>query len=259
MRINFVCREIYDQLDQNNQLRDSLIQQFKYLSEAPVPDKDKYFTQDLINAWVHFNLRQQSEILQIFLLYFHLGNKGEDVILELLQIFSKHKFGTRKMCEKVDKDLLDSIGHLESILMVYLLDLPGLTETIDDTIDETEHSIRKNTKLVQDLDKHIGSNLGVLKPHGPPMLAWMLSHYLVNDQLMSKYQGLGQRAFSLNVIEYLSQALESDALHSNQVISAISYGVVYSLLSILVTAFDPSRMNVFNLVNQVKTKRSEKF
>ena len=72
------------------------------------------------------------------------------------------------------------------------------------------------------------------------MLAWMLSHYLVNQQI-SKHKYLGQRAFQLNVIDYLSQGLDHDPLNANQVVSAISHGVVYSLLSILVTAFDPSR------------------
>ena len=92
---------------------------------------------------------------------------------------------------------------------------------------------------------------GTLKPHGPPMLAWMLSHYLVDPQI-SKHNNLGQRAFQLNVVEYLSQGLDHDPLNANQVISAISHGVVYSLLSILVTAFDPSRMNISNLVAKVR-------
>ena len=61
------------------------------------------------------------------------------------------------------------------------------------------------------------------------------------DQQISKHKYLGQRAFQLNVIDYLSQGLEHDPLNANQVVSAISHGVVYSLLSILVTAFDPSR------------------
>ena len=84
------------------------------------------------------------------------------------------------------------------------------------------------------------------------MLAWMLSHYLV-DQQISKHNNLGQRAFQLNVVEYLSQGLDHDPLNANQVISAISHGVVYSILSILVTAFDPSRMNISNLVAKVRS------
>jgi hypothetical protein len=48
----------------------------------------------------------------------------------------------------------------------------------------------------------------------------------------------------LNVIEYLSQGLVNDALKSNHIIAAITHGVVYSLISILVTAFEPARMGL---------------
>ena len=41
------------------------------------------------------------------------------------------------------------------------------------------------------------------------------------------YYFSGERAFQLEVIDYLTQGLQSDALNANPVISAISYGVVY--------------------------------
>ena len=60
--------------------------------------------------------------------------------------------------------ILHPIGHLEAVLIVYLLDLPGLTETIEDVTDRDRHPIWKNPSLVQDLDKNIGSNLGKALP-----------------------------------------------------------------------------------------------
>ena len=182
--------EIFETLSKDGQLKTSLIKQFESLVEAPLPQKGKFYTQDLIETWAHFNLRQQSEILQILLLLFHNGSDGQE-ILDLLKIFSSHKFGTKKPTEKIDKNLSDSIGHLESILTVYLLDLTGLTETIEDVTDLERHPVWKNPGLVQDLDKNIGSNLGTARPHGPPMLAWMLSHYLV-DQQINKHKHLGK-------------------------------------------------------------------
>ena len=56
--------------------------------------------------------------------------------------------------------LLLLVGHLEAVLIVYLLDLPGLTETIEDVTDLDRHPIWKDSGIVQDLDKNIGSNLG---------------------------------------------------------------------------------------------------
>ena len=60
-------------------------------------------------------------------------------------------------------------GYLESILIVYLLDLPSLVNTNEENIGQ-QHHIWNNTTFVQDLDRSIGSNLGTLGPHGPPML-----------------------------------------------------------------------------------------
>ena len=60
-------------------------------------------------------------------------------------------------------------GYLESILIVYLLDLPSLVNTNEDDIAK-QHHIWNNPTFVQDLDRSIGSNLGTLGPHGPPML-----------------------------------------------------------------------------------------
>ena len=93
------------------------------------------------------------------MLYFHRGFDGNDVI-DLLKIFTAHKFGHNRFGDKVDTSLVDSIGHLEAVLIVYLLDLPALTETIEDVADLDRHPIWKNSSLVQDLDKNIGSNLG---------------------------------------------------------------------------------------------------
>ena len=249
-------KDVFKTLDEDGQLKISLMKQFESLIDATVPTFPFSSHNELVDAWAHFNLRQQCEILQILLLYFHYNSSGnnQDVgidAIDLLKIFTRHKFGSKRLtADKLDNSLVESIGQLQSILIVFLLDLPGLT---DDAMDVEFHSIWKSSSLVQDLDKNIGSNLGNLRAHGPPMLAWMLSHYLVSQQIQ-KHKHLGQRAFQLEVVEYLSHALLSDAVNSNQVISAITYGVVYSLLSIMVTAFDPSRMNLSSLIGVLVKK-----
>ena len=100
-----------------------------------------------------------------------------------------------------------------------------LLANISEVEEIAQHSIWKNPQLIQELDRSIGSNLGTLRyikitvrkfhnfqilreinffrPHGPPMLAWMLSHYLV-DRQVGKFKSLGERAFQLNVIEFLT-------------------------------------------------------
>jgi hypothetical protein len=185
--------DIFAKLDKDGQLKESLFDQFESLISAPIPSKkDKHFTKELIEAWAHFNLREQSELVQILLLYLHHEATSCDKsdIIRLLKLFTNHGFGSQKLAENVDKGLIESIGHLESILMVYLLDLPGLTSTAQGQADLDQHPIWKNPSLIQELDRCIGSSLGNLKPHGPPMLAWMLAHYIVEDQV-TKHKSLG--------------------------------------------------------------------
>ena len=55
--------DVFMKLDEDCQLKKSLIKQFQSLIEAPLPEKDKYYSEDLIEAWAHFNLRQQSKLL----------------------------------------------------------------------------------------------------------------------------------------------------------------------------------------------------
>ena len=55
--------DVFVKLDEGCQLKKSLIKQFQSLIEAPLPEKDKYYSEDLIEAWAHFNLRQQSKLL----------------------------------------------------------------------------------------------------------------------------------------------------------------------------------------------------
>ena len=140
-----VYQDIFIQLDNDGQLKESLIKQFESLIEVSPPNKDKYYSSgkitsknfmitsfyemcyqiygknivlkssyfsDTIQAWTHFNLRQQCELLQIILLYFHRESsvKGQDV-LNLLKLFSTHRFGSKKIVESVDKSLVESIGN----------------------------------------------------------------------------------------------------------------------------------------------------
>ena len=55
--------DVFMKLDEDCQLKKSLIKQFQSLIEAPLPEKDKYYSEDVIEAWAHFNLRQQSKSL----------------------------------------------------------------------------------------------------------------------------------------------------------------------------------------------------
>ena len=246
-------QQVFAKLNKDGNLKRSLKEQLKDLIETPMPEKDRYHSNELLKTWKHFNLRQQCELLQILLLFFHHQGKIEsEDVTAMLDIFVQHRFGIQQSNEIADQNLVDSIGQLESILTLYLLDLGSLTLASNSDVagaDQVlkDHSIWKDSRLVQSLDKLLASHLGNLRPHGPPMLGWMVSHYLVDKDQVNKFKNLGERAFQLDVMEYLSQTLKSDACNANGILSSICYGTVYSLLSILVTAFDPSRMKLQEL------------
>ena len=50
-------KDVFSQLDEDNQLKSSIIKQIKSLIESVPPAKDKFYTSETIQAWAHFNLR----------------------------------------------------------------------------------------------------------------------------------------------------------------------------------------------------------
>ena len=80
--------DVFVKLDEDCQLKKSLIKQFQSLIEAPLPEKDKYYSEDLIEAWAHFNLRQQSKLLNPLHLLF--GDRKLD--LDQIHPFTKKNF-----------------------------------------------------------------------------------------------------------------------------------------------------------------------
>ena len=251
-------QQVFDKVNEDGKFLKSLKEQLKDLIETPTPLKDRHHSNELLKTWKHFNLRQQCELLQILLLYFHHQAKidGREV-LNMLDIFVQHRFGQQSndvdITDEQNSNILDSIGQLESILTLYLLDLGTLTLADTGIAAQVleDHTIWKDSNLVANLDRILVS-LGNIRPHGPPMLGWMVSHYLVDKHCqVSKFKNLGERAFQLDVMEYLSQALKNDACNANSILSSICYGTVYGLLSILVTVFDPSRMKLQELAIDV--------
>lgn len=244
-----VFKDIYSQLVKKGLYR-SLLDQLKSVIEEPLPTREshgRHFTSDLQKSWLHFNLREQLELLQIFFLYTYSDlDKTETDPEQLIQLFTGHGFGTKSrslLDGGADPLLIDAIGAIESLLIVYLLDLPGLTGCPD----LKSHPIWSSESMVANLDRSINSRLGNLNCHAPILLAWMLSHYLVDgtDSLV-KFKALGDRSInSLSLVNYLKNCLENEALNSNKIVRGLSYGVVYSLISILITAFDPERMGLY--------------
>ena len=150
-----------------------------------------------------------------------------------------HRQNARHLHENVSKLLLESIGYLETLTMVYLMDLPNLTVNKGGS-----HWLWESEGTVVQIDKLI-SGLGNFPEHGPIMLAWMLAHFVVDGQdALLCHQVLGERAIGLGALKFLCAVATNEVILSNLSLAGLSKGICYSVLSVLVSAFDPQRMGI---------------
>ena len=130
-----------------------------------------------------------------------------------------------------------SIGWLEGSLLVYLLDLPGLTSGPE------SHYIWGDPAAFSAVERII-SGLGNLPAHAPPMLAWTLGcHLAKGGEGISRAARVGEAAIANRVLDTLRSCLTAD-FNSYSIVSDILHSAVYTLLSALVSAFDPASMGL---------------
>ncbi len=237
-----------DDLRKDERLWKSLVSQLRSVIHEEVPSVEThgpYFTEQCAKTWVHFNLREQSELLQLILLYLHYSAGSTDSMAEkfkeLIELFQDHSFGHRQLSEhllpEVSAELAQSVGMLESLILVYLMDLPSLTGDAG------------RREVLPASMENLVSGLGSHPDHGPVMLAWMLSHYLSAEvdgrdigALKTRY--LGERAVQLRAVAFLDRCVGNEVIASSAALRSVAVGVCYALVSVLVSVFDPYRMGV---------------
>ena len=242
-----VFEKVFEKIDDNGKLKQSLVDQFKSVIKEKPPKTDGLGCQlaaTCRKSWTHFNLREQSELLQLLLIYFH--QTGENLSGDwsaLCGVFSSHQFGTKQLmllrsgeegegCEQ----LALAVGHLEAAILVQLLDLSGVSNDLE---SEKIFGGAKGGEI-----EKLISGLGDLRPHGPPMLAWMLGQYLARGQEgLQAAQRFGEVAISGGVLQVLLQTLQGDYT-AHGLVGDILHSLVYGIVSALVQAFDPSSMGL---------------
>ena len=181
------------------------------------------------------------------LLYYSCGQNGRkaDTFTKLISLFQEHGFGHRQNSahllseQDVNQDLVESIGQLECLVLLALVDLPGLTSS-----GRENHVLFKKAEDVGEIDKLV-SGLGSHPDHGPVMLAWMLAHYLADgEESLQSMHSLGERGLHLRAVNFLTQALSNEVISANNSVENAASGACYSVLSVLVTAFEPQRMGI---------------
>jgi len=242
-----VFEKVFDKIDDDGKLKQKLVNQFKAVIKEKPPKTDTLGSQlatSCRRSWTHFNLREQSELLQLIMIYFHqTGDTADGDWSTLCGVFTSHQFGTKQLQLLKSGDegegcqqLALAVGHLEAAIMVQLLDLPGVTA------DPENHSIFGEEKGGE-IEKLV-SGLGDLRPHGPPMLAWMLGQYLSKGQEgLQAAQRFGEVAIGGGVLQILLQTLQGDYT-AHGLVGDILHSQVYGILSALVQAFDPASMGL---------------
>ena len=221
------------------------------------------------------------ELLQLLLLYFNVADtetsRSYDLndVKVLLSIFQQHNFGRRQKFigsghggliqakEVIVPELAEAVGYIESLVVLYLFDLPSLTACEDisskkksnaiwhsGTIDKEQPATSSNkdssAECVRRIDA-IVSSLGNIAEHAPLMLGWMLSHYLVEGEgSLATYRNLGERAVQLNVLKFLLTCIQNETAVGigASVVASITCSTVYALLSVLTTAFNPEQLGM---------------
>ncbi|TRY70692.1 hypothetical protein TCAL_16356 [Tigriopus californicus] len=226
--------------------------QLKSVIHESVPSiqtRGKYFNATNLQSWVHFSLREQAELVEIILLLatrydqVQQTQARKELFCKLYQLFLEHGFGSKQnfshLINDVSEDLVQAIGQLEALIMVYLIDLPSLTDHEGDT-QSTQWQVSDFTEV-----EKLITSLGGSPCHGPIMIGWMLARFLVDgESSLAKYQYLGSRAVQLRVVHQLERILKNPVIVSNTTMRGIANGVCYSIVSALVSAFEPARMGL---------------
>ncbi|XP_076308218.1 nuclear pore complex protein Nup188 isoform X4 [Tachypleus tridentatus] len=222
-----------------------LINQLETLTTLEGPNRDthgQYMTENLTYSWMTFNLKEQCELLQLLLLYYREMEPAVEEVQQLLIIFQKHSFGLkqpyRQLVHETSQYLIDLIGYLEALLAVEVLELEWLFKSQEQEIG-TDHYLLRKKQGLEKLDNVIGT-LGNHPQHSPLLLAWMLVRFWIKDASLtnsSTFRHLGNTALQLDVFEYLCRALQTPTLSGNGKVAVLAHGVVYSLLSVLLSVF----------------------
>jgi len=193
------------------------------------------------NAWIHFNLRETSELLQILLISLYVNGFVYKDVETVTEIFFEFGFGTKlpfkNEFDENNTRLVKSIGYLSITTLIYMLDLPALSA------DVQGHKIWGNPEHVTKMERLI-SGLGNHPSHSPALLAWTLSCFLAKGaEGLGKAARLGEMALANRVLKTLELILCAD-FNSHTLVSDIIHLEVYSVVSVLLSVFDPVSMGL---------------
>ncbi|KFM64790.1 Nucleoporin NUP188-like protein, partial [Stegodyphus mimosarum] len=207
-----------------------------------LPTKDShgpYMTDVLAYHWATFILKEQCELLQLLLLYYKDIEPTISDVQKMLLLFQDHGFGLRQSFHmstlEGTQPFVNLIGFLESFVIVQCFELDWFYKCKESQMIG-EHYLLKDMQALKMLNDSI-LNLGSNQSHAPILLAWLaIAQGSEVPDMMMHCNKLGKLALHLGVFEYLVTALS--AFSEKTVVSEVANGVVYSLLSAVLSEFD---------------------
>ncbi|XP_035232872.1 uncharacterized protein LOC118204681, partial [Stegodyphus dumicola] len=237
-----IYESFLDKVNKDNIVVTKIISQMEASIGVELPTKDShgpYMTEILAYHWTTFILKEQCELLQLLLLYYKDIEPTISDVQKMLLLFQDHGFGLRQSFRlstlEGTQPFVNLIGFLESFVIVQCFELDWFYKCKESQMIG-EHYLLKDMQAVKMLNDSI-LNLGSNQSHAPILLAWLaIAQGSEVQDMMMHCNKLGKLALHLGVFEYLVTALS--AFSEKGVVSEVANGVVYSLLSAVLSEFD---------------------
>lgn len=223
----------------DNKLLSNLFEQLKFLVNFNTDSKAKFGPH--FNEKFQFDLKEnilkeQSEILQLLLLYYKNFEPSVENVYDLMKLFTENGFGVRS---NSPTDLEHFNSFLKTLLVVECFDPNYLYKC---HLDEIEHFILKpdNSVTIEKINSLILNMNASFPEHSVIFLCWMIISVLENSENVEQAERLGTTAIELKVFRHLFRNLQLPQMIAlkGSFVSIVIHEIVGNLLSVTFTTFD---------------------
>nr|CAB3264507.1 nucleoporin NUP188 homolog [Phallusia mammillata] len=203
-------------------------------------------TSEVLSKLAIQQIKEQCEILQVFLLYYSHFEMLCDLVAKLAKIFKEHSFGiSHPLLEVADswlvKVMLTSMSWLMQVLLIEGFDL----EFLQDPDAVTDHQLKKHDKSFKQIDDIILKSIDE-SSLSPLMLAWATVRYVLmeeNGGLLT--QKLGERAIDNNVWREIDQIIINYPFNTESNISSTAKRVLRGVISCVTKSFHEDTLGCY--------------
>lgn len=236
---NKIFHDFLKRINNDNQMLSKLFEQLKCLLNFNADSRSKYgpyFTEKFQLELQQNVLKEQSEILQLLLLYYKNFEPSIENVYDLLKIFNENGFSAKG---SLFGDLNSFIGLLKSLLIVECFDPNYLYKC---HLDGIEHFILKpdNNALISNINSLILNMNTSVTEHSPIFICWMIISVLENNENGEHIERLGNTALELKVFKYFHRCLQLPQMAAirGSFVYNLVYEIIGNLLAVTFTTFD---------------------